>query len=48
MQNFPEKVVNSANIEKVTAAFTYYLERAVRKNPHQYFWMHRRWKSQRE
>jgi KDO2-lipid IV(A) lauroyltransferase len=48
IQNFPEKVVNSPNIEKVTTAFTHYLEKAVRKNPHQYFWMHRRWKTQRE
>jgi KDO2-lipid IV(A) lauroyltransferase len=47
MQSFPEKEVNSVNIEKVTANFTHYLERAIRKNPHQYFWMHRRWKSQK-
>ena len=33
------------NIQEVTQAYTRLLERAVRKYPDHWFWMHRRWKS---
>lgn len=33
------------DIEQLTQDYTHALERAVRKAPEQYFWIHRRWKS---
>ena len=35
-----------ADIHEMTQRFTAALERAVRRSPEQYFWVHRRWKSQ--
>ncbi len=32
-------------VEELTARHTRMLEAAIRKNPEQYFWMHRRWKT---
>ncbi|MFC1537896.1 lysophospholipid acyltransferase family protein [Candidatus Latescibacterota bacterium] len=33
-------------IETVTQRYTAYIEKVVRVNPEQYFWMHRRWKTE--
>lgn len=33
-------------IRELTAAYTEALENAIRRAPEQYFWVHRRWKSQ--
>ena len=32
-------------VEQLTAALTQHVEKAVRRYPEQYFWMHKRWKS---
>ena len=36
---------SSQNINEVTQAYTSILEKHIRKNPEQYFWFHRRWKT---
>jgi KDO2-lipid IV(A) lauroyltransferase len=33
-------------LSAITQRFTSALERAVRRHPEQYFWLHRRWKHQ--
>ena len=42
----PRDFTASSALKDLTAAYTAALERAVRKSPEQYFWVHRRWKSQ--
>lgn len=37
--------VSDENIHYVTSQLMIQLEKAIRKHPEQYFWMHRRWKS---
>ena len=32
-------------VEEITRRYTAALERAIRRTPEQYFWVHRRWKS---
>ena len=33
------------NVEKITQSYTSLLEECIRKNPEQYFWFHKRWKT---
>ena len=33
------------NIERITQSYTNLLEECIRKNPEQYFWFHKRWKT---
>ena len=41
----PRDFTEASALKDLTAAYTAALERAVRKSPEQYFWVHRRWKS---
>ena len=42
----PEQMsLTEENVQRVTADIQKHLEEEVRKNPEQYFWMHRRWKT---
>ena len=41
----PRDFTAASALKDLTAAYTAALERAVRKSPEQYFWVHRRWKS---
>ena len=36
---------SNQNIEKITQSYTSLLEECIRKNPEQYFWFHKRWKT---
>ena len=36
---------NNLSIDEVVQAYTSEIERAVQKNPEQYFWFHKRWKT---
>jgi KDO2-lipid IV(A) lauroyltransferase len=50
--HFEEVVVEptgdrEADVDRIVAAYTYTLERWIRRAPEQYFWHHRRWKHQR-
>jgi len=36
------------HVQALTARFTALLEERVRRDPEQWFWMHRRWKTQPE
>jgi KDO2-lipid IV(A) lauroyltransferase len=38
--------VDEAEVQALTQAFTTLLEEHVRRHPEQYFWQHRRWKTQ--
>jgi len=42
----PSTIEADNPIEEITAQYTAALERIVRRAPEQYFWVHRRWKSQ--
>lgn len=42
----PRDCTTSDSVRELTQQFTTALERAIRRAPHQYFWVHRRWKSQ--
>jgi KDO2-lipid IV(A) lauroyltransferase len=37
---------HAAPLQAITQRYTHALERLVRRHPEQYFWLHRRWKSQ--
>lgn len=41
----PRDFTAESAVKDLTAAYTAALERAVRRSPEQYFWVHRRWKS---
>ena len=41
----PRAVVSNDPVGEITREYTAALERAIRKAPEQYFWLHRRWKS---
>ena len=41
----PRDFTAGSALKDLTAAYTAALERAVRRSPEQYFWVHRRWKS---
>ena len=41
----PRDFTDGSGLKDLTAAYTAALERAVRRSPEQYFWVHRRWKS---
>lgn len=41
----PQACQTSNPVKEITEAYTTALEQIVRKNPEQYFWLHRRWKS---
>ena len=41
----PRDFTAGSALKNLTAAYTAALERAVRRSPEQYFWVHRRWKS---
>ena len=36
-----------ANVKDLTQWYTHKLEEAIRENPEQYWWVHRRWKGTR-
>lgn len=42
----PRLIDSDDPVREITQQYTTALERAVRKSPEQYFWIHRRWKSQ--
>jgi KDO2-lipid IV(A) lauroyltransferase len=42
----PRKLSTSDPVREITSQFTAALERAIRRAPEQYFWIHRRWKSE--
>ena len=42
----PGEFTGRKAIREITQEYTSVLERIIRKNPEQYFWLHRRWKSQ--
>ena len=42
----PRDFTAATALKDLTAAYTAALERAVRKSPEQYFWVHRRWKGE--
>ena len=42
----PRKIDSSDPVGEITRQFTSALERAIRRAPEQYFWIHRRWKSE--
>ena len=41
----PREFTDGSALKDLTAVYTAALERAVRRSPEQYFWVHRRWKS---
>ena len=41
----PREFTSASALKDLTSAYTAALERAVRRSPEQYFWVHRRWKS---
>ena len=41
----PSKIVAEDEVLEITQRYSAALERVVRRNPEQYFWVHRRWKS---
>lgn len=46
---YPESYPNDvAGQQQLTSAFTAFLEKIIRKQPEQWFWLHRRWKTQPE
>lgn len=42
----PRTISGSDPVGEITAQYTAALERAIRRAPEQYFWLHRRWKSE--
>ena len=42
----PRKIVSNDPVGEITQFYTAALERAIRRAPEQYFWVHRRWKSE--
>ncbi len=42
----PRDVASNDPVREITQAYTSALERAIRRAPEQYFWVHRRWKSE--
>jgi Kdo2-lipid IVA lauroyltransferase/acyltransferase len=42
----PRKLVSDNPVREITQGFTNALENAIRRHPEQYFWVHRRWKSE--
>jgi Kdo2-lipid IVA lauroyltransferase/acyltransferase len=42
----PDKIINDKTIRKITQSHTIILEKWIRKYPTQYFWTHRRWKTE--
>lgn len=42
----PRELTSSDPVGEITRQFTNALERAIRRAPEQYFWIHRRWKSE--
>lgn len=42
----PVKIAADATIESITQSYTSILEKHIRRFPEQYFWWHRRWKTQ--
>lgn len=42
----PQKIVARDVVREITQQYTSALERAIRRAPEQYFWVHRRWKSE--
>jgi len=42
----PRDFHGSDRVEQITQCFSSALERAIRRSPEQYFWVHRRWKTQ--
>jgi KDO2-lipid IV(A) lauroyltransferase len=42
----PRQVTSNDPVTEITKQFTAALERAIRRAPEQYFWVHRRWKSE--
>jgi len=36
---------NSLSIDEVVQAYTLEIEKTIQKNPEQYFWFHKRWKT---
>lgn len=43
----PRQITSSDPVGEITQQYTFALERAIRRAPEQYFWVHRRWKSER-
>ncbi|HCL00556.1 MAG TPA: hypothetical protein DHW42_10695 [Candidatus Marinimicrobia bacterium] len=41
----PEQFVEESDVHYLTQAYTNYFERIIRENPEQYYWFHRRWKT---
>jgi KDO2-lipid IV(A) lauroyltransferase len=42
----PRQITSKDPVREITQRFTAALERSVRRAPEQYFWLHRRWKSE--
>ena len=42
----PRQLTSNDPVREITQLYTAALERAIRRAPEQYFWVHRRWKSQ--
>ena len=42
----PQTLTSSDELREITERYTQALERAIRRAPEQYFWVHRRWKSE--
>lgn len=42
----PREVTSNDPVREITQQYTSALERAIRRAPEQYFWVHRRWKSE--
>jgi KDO2-lipid IV(A) lauroyltransferase len=42
----PRQITSLDPVREITQRFTSALEQAVRRAPEQYFWLHRRWKSE--
>lgn len=42
----PRTIVADDEVQEITRRYCAALERAIRKSPEQYFWVHRRWKSE--
>ncbi|MBM4075760.1 MAG: lipid A biosynthesis acyltransferase, partial [Planctomycetes bacterium] len=41
----PRTLTSSDPVREITQRYTSALEKAIRRAPEQYFWVHRRWKS---